>query len=74
MLRRITIVMSEQEGQALERLAGAELRHPREHLRFLLFREAKEKGLLTEIPVEPKTESRRGDMQRGQPRLSIVQP
>jgi hypothetical protein len=40
MLQRITITLSKPEQAALERLAQADMRPPREQLRYLLRREA----------------------------------
>ena len=43
---RITVPLTTQERQALVTIAERECRDPREHLRFMLRREARDLGLL----------------------------
>ena len=45
MLRRLTVVMTEQERQALQVLADRNLRPAREQLRFLVREEAQRMGV-----------------------------
>ncbi len=54
MLRRLTIVMTEQERSALQALADGDMRPAREQLRWLLIEAARERGLLSANPQDDR--------------------
>ncbi len=54
MLRRLTITFTQEEREALARLAQADVRPPKEQLRFLIRSEAEKRGLW---PIAPAPRS-----------------
>jgi hypothetical protein len=50
---RVTVLLERTEAQALVHMAEVDCRHPRDELRWLLVREARERGLLPG-PPEPQ--------------------
>ena len=58
MLARMTITLAEDERNALQHMAEAECRYPREQLRYLLRREAQARGLLDPSAAHKESEQR----------------
>lgn len=58
---RINVPLTKSEAVALIRIAEAECRHPREQMRYLLIKEAQQRGLL---PKEVEKEDRHEPEQR----------
>lgn len=56
MLRKLTITFSDEEREALDRLAQLDLRQPKEQLRLLVRQEAKRRGCWP--PVEQPAQQR----------------
>lgn len=63
---RVSVPLSTQERQALATLAERECREPREHLRFMLRREARALGLLPDESQTGQEKVTRGDRERDQ--------
>lgn len=58
MFSRMTITLAEDERLALNRMAAAECRFPKEQIRYLVRQEAERRGLLTQ---EQHQEDKRDD-------------
>ena len=56
MLTRMTIILTQEERDALIRLASAEMRGAREHIRWLVVLEARKQGLLNDNYKNSKDE------------------
>ncbi len=63
MVKRLTIDLTEDERQALVKLAQADMRPAKDQVRFLLRLEAERRGLwpmpITKMPAAPEYEARR---------------